>query len=577
MNQGMEPVGLRAIILSIAFALLCGLSSAAIAADANPLRPPDTSSPRGTIEGFIKAVDDIYLISIDVYGEYAASGRLYLNADERRKEAGMLRSIPAVIQYFDLSQIPPILKNSVAVERALQLKEILDRIEVPAASDIPNREAMAQSGSKRWRLPDTEIEVALIENGPRAGEYLISAETVDRLPEFYERVKDLPYKPGPAKDLIEIYHTLASERVTTLYDARTSSPIGLDRIIPIRWMLRWPDWVRTRIFRVAVWQWLGLAFGFFVAVILVSGVYRAGRRFTKRDEDGRGPRWHSLLAPVVIILLAAYFVPLLCLILRIGGTIREAIAFLSTSVLYFSAAWLAVVGTNALGEAVISSEHLRQSSLDSQLIRLGMRLFGIILAVGLLIQGAYELGFPAYSVLAGLGVGGLAVALAAQHSLANLLGSLLIMVEKPFRVGHSIRVAGSEGTVEAVGFRSTRIRTADNSLISIPSNSVVNATIENLTLRTMRHQRLLLQVAYDTPHEKLKAFIASIERLIKDHPLTNKSKYDVRFSNLAESSLEILVNFHLNVSDSASELKAREEILFEIMERAADLGVEFSH
>src|SRR5208282_6321776 len=116
------------------------------------------------------------------------------------------------------------------------------------------------------------------------------------------------------------------------------------------------------------------------------------------------------------------------------------------------------------------------------------------------------LGFPAYSVLAGLGVGGLAVALAARDSLANLLGSMLIMFEKPFRVGHLIRVSGSEGTVEDVGFRSTRIRTADNSLISIPNNSVVNATVENLSLRPMRRQRFFVGLTYAAAPEQLEQF-----------------------------------------------------------------------
>src|SRR5271167_3854587 len=139
-----------------------------------------------------------------------------------------------------------------------------------------------------------------------------------------------------------------------------------------------------------------------------------------------------------------------------------------------------------------------------------------------------ELGFPAYSILAGLGVGGLAVALAARDSLANLLGSVLIMFEKPFRVGHLIRVAGSEGTVEDVGFRSTRIRTADNSLISIPNNAVVNATVENLSLRPMFRQRLLVQVTYDTSRDKLEAFAHGIRQLLADHPSTNKTNFQVR-------------------------------------------------
>src|SRR5205814_9368738 len=193
-----------------------------------------------------------------------------------------------------------------------------------------------------------------------------------------------------------------------------------------------------------------------------------------------------------------------------------------------------VIAASLVAEAIVSSEQLRRRSLDSQLIRLEMRLAGIAIAVGLWIQGAYKLGFPAYSVLAGLGVGGLAVALAARDSLANLLGSMLIMFEKPFRVGHVMRVSGSEGTVEDVGFRSTRIRTADNSLISIPNNAVVNATVENLSLRIMRRQRFLIQVTYGTPREKLEELISGIKQLIADHPMTNKSNFNVRFNDFGE-------------------------------------------
>jgi MscS family membrane protein len=229
-----------------------------------------------------------------------------------------------------------------------------------------------------------------------------------------------------------------------------------------------------------------------------------------------------------------------------------------------------------LGELIVESEHLKTRSLDSQLIRLGTRLVGIVVAIGILIQGADELGFPAYSVLAGLGVGGLAVALAARDTIANLIGSLLITLEKPFRVGHVIRVGGSEGTVEDVGFRSTRIRTPDNSLVSIPSSAVVNATVENLSLRTMRRQRFFVQVTYDTSREKLEDLIACIRQIIIEHPLTDKNNLQVHLNNFAESSLDILVLFHLNVEDYATELREREVILLKIMDLAKHIGVEFA-
>ncbi len=150
------------------------------------------------------------------------------------------------------------------------------------------------------------------------------------------------------------------------------------------------------------------------------------------------------------------------------------------------------------------------------------------------------------------------------------------MFEKPFRIGHVIRVAGSEGTVEDVGFRSTRIRTLDNSLISIPNNAVVNATVENLSLRAMRRQRFFVQVTYDTPRDKLESLVAGIRRLILDHTLTNKTNCQVRFNNFSESSLDILVMFYFEAQDASTELMEREAILLQIMDLVEEMGVGFA-
>ena len=130
--------------------------------------------------------------------------------------------------------------------------------------------------------------------------------------------------------------------------------------------------------------------------------------------------------------------------------------------------------------------------------------------------------------------------------------------------------------VEDVGFRSTRIRTADNSLISIPNNAVVNATVENLTLRTMFCQRLVVQVTYDTTRDKVEALADGIRQIISDHPMTNKDNFHVRFNDFGESSLNILVIFYLVVPNYATELREREAILLQIMDLAKEIGVEFA-
>ena len=177
--------------LTTLLCLLLGFSCAVLAVETNPLRPADTTSPRATLQGFIEATDQLYLGMKEVLEDYGRSDRLYLTPAERKKQGEMLRNASKIVRFLDVSEISPVLRETVAAERLLQLKEILDRIEVPSFADIPDRQAMVQSGAKRWRLPGTEIDLVLIENGPRAGEYLVSAETVDRLPEFYEQVKDL--------------------------------------------------------------------------------------------------------------------------------------------------------------------------------------------------------------------------------------------------------------------------------------------------------------------------------------------------------------------------------------------------
>ncbi len=521
-------------------------------------------------------MDSGYAAAVDLIGSYAASDRLYLSADERRRLAGMRSNALRAVQALDTSKIFPVVRDIVGAERAIQLKEILDRIELPPAASIPDRDAMARSSAKRWRLPDTEIDFVLVEEGHRAGDYLVSADTLSRIPEFYERVKSLPYRPGPAQQLSDIYRALSGNQTATIYEIVANSPAGLDRLIPTRWMVRLPPWLRTRVVDVALWQWLGLTFGLLVSGLFIYGVHRGARRLARRREDEAGPGWDSLLTPLAVIVVGYFFVTVLALVLRIIGTPRIVIAFAQTIVVFGSAAWVSVVGAGILGEAIAGSERLTRPSLDSQLIRLCARFVGIMIAVALLMEAADELGFPAYSVLAGLGVGGLAIALAARDSLANFLGSVLIMFEKPFRVGHRIRVGSGEGTVEEVGFRSTRIRTSDNSLISIPNNIVVNATVENLSLRTMFRERFLVQLAYGTSAEKMEAFSLGIEELLTEHPLTRKDNFHVRFNEFGESSLNIVVIFHLLVANAGEEMRERERILYQIMALAKNHGVEFA-
>jgi MscS family membrane protein len=170
----------------------------------------------------------------------------------------------------------------------------------------------------------------------------------------------------------------------------------------------------------------------------------------------------------------------------------------------------------------------------------------------------------------------LAFAFAARETLANLLGSIVIMFEKPFRGGDWIKVGEAEGTVEYVGFRSTRIRTFEDSLISIPNSVVVNAVVDNLGKRNKRRQRFFIQINYATPLDKLEAFVAGIRRIIDNHLMTDKDVAYIHLNNFGESSLDILLYYFLLVPDFSTEMREREIIMLEILKLAKEVSVEFA-
>jgi len=566
---------LRRRLPALVFVLLLCFAAMpnARAADENPLDVPDLSSPRAAMAGFLALTDSMYTQAAVLLNDYFVSNALYLNPEHRQLMQIAQQGAVKATRILDLSSLPPILKSTLAVERVEQFREILDRIPVPPLDQIPDAAEMASHSATRWRLPGTDITFVRVETGPRTGEYVLSAETVEQLPDFYQRVKDLPYKPGTGRDLAAAFQKIAPRTNATLYERFSASMVGLGYIFPMRWMLTWPDWTRIRLGGAVGWQWTGLAIGATLIVLLLQVCRWISLRLRRMKSESNRVHWDMLPIPIGLLISAGLLSPTVCTLLHLGGTPMIVIATIETLTIYIGSAWLALIGCTIIAELIVGVEHATIRSLDGQLIRLGSRLVGAVIAVACLIKGADDLGFPIYSVIAGLGIGGLAVALGAKDSIANLLGSMLIMFEKPFRVGHHIRVGAYEGTVEDVGFRSTRIRTPDNSLISVPNDAVINATVDNLSMRTKRRQHLNIGVGYNTPRATLEAFIAGIIGLIEAHDLTEKGTELVSMHNLGDSSLDILVLFQLIVEDDRTELSGRHEILMKILALAEEMGI----
>jgi MscS family membrane protein len=180
------------------------------------------------------------------------------------------------------------------------------------------------------------------------------------------------------------------------------------------------------------------------------------------------------------------------------------------------------------------------------------------------------------SLLAGLGLGGLAFALAAKDTAANVFGSIMILWDRPFVVGDWIRVGAAEGTVEEIGFRSTRIRTFYDSQISVPNSQMANVEVDNLGRRLYRRTRQILGVTYDTSPEKMELFLEGLKNIIKASPVTRKDYFHVVFAGYGSSSLEVMLYYFLKVSDWSQELIAKQNINLEILRLAKELNVDFA-
>ena len=179
-------------------------------------------------------------------------------------------------------------------------------------------------------------------------------------------------------------------------------------------------------------------------------------------------------------------------------------------------------------------------------------------------------------LLAGLGLIGLAASLAAQDTLKNFFGTLLLIGEHPFRIGEHVAVQGVEGVVESVGFRSTRLRTFEDSLLTIPNSVMAAALIDNRAARTCRRFRTVVSLAYGTPIDKIVAMRDALRAFAASQPRFLPDKIEVHIGGLGASSVELFVQVYFRVATYTEELACRDVLSREILEQAERLGVELA-
>jgi MscS family membrane protein len=477
-------------------------------------------SPRSLFEGFFGAVNDA-----------TKRGR-----PERMKDA---------VSFLDLSEVPEGDREAAGREGALQLKEVLDYHGKVETGSLPD--AAAIGAKTTWTLRTAMGPVTAAASG---GRWTFTPDTVFR-----------------AAAMREAFAASGASRYE-VFSLRKYVPGALEG--SALWLHHW--------------QWIGLVLLFLLAWIahrvvafsshlVLSGILRRrGWGAESSLQAERAGRPIGLFAVAVVIVVGT---PFLELPLRpvpfewFSLVVGKFFASLGGVLICYGLA--DVVGAK-LAEAAAKTE----SKLDDQLVPLVRKSIKILVTAGGLLFILDNLNFNITSLLTGLGVAGLGFAFAAQDTIANLFGSVTVFLDKPFQVGDWINVNGIDGTVEEVGFRSTRLRTFYDSVVSLPNSKVATSPVDNYGRRTFRRFRTVIGIRYDTPPRRIEAFCAGIRGIVGANPNMRQEGFYVHLNDWGASSLEILVHVFFQVPDWGAELRERQNFMIEVIRLAGELGVGFA-
>ena len=343
------------------------------------------------------------------------------------------------------------------------------------------------------------------------------------------------------------------------------------------------SWLKANVFGVAYWKILA-AFIF----ILFAFVFRKISKlvFTKRLIPllKKSP-WEidNLLAEAAVkpvgwvLLIVGFWLAIEVLIppemWDFAHTLASIMKILVAATITLFLFKVVDLGTDYLNELSSKSD----SKLDSEILPLVRKALKATILVVIFVWVVQLLGYSVSSLLAGLGIGGLAVALALQDTLGNFFGSVFIFLDQPFKVGDWVKMQGIEGTVENIGFRSTRIRTFPKSLITIPNKIVASSTIDNWSKMPKRRVKQYVGVTYETTAYQMEKAVEAIRELLREDEGVDQDFMLIRFTDFGPSSLDILIYYFTKSIVWDTHLSVRERINIKIMKalEKLDLSIAF--
>jgi MscS family membrane protein len=457
--------------------------------------------------------------------------------------------------------LPPSAQSDQARDRARQLYGVLNRIGLVEVDALPGADEVASKSLESFRyFPDRRTQRAALERfrGPPSGSIVLRVdedglwhfdrETVRRLPALFAQMESMPLVAGG--EVLTVAQYIEEQM---------------------------PGWLAQGTFlTVAYWQWLSIflliLFGLFVDLLVRFGLRRAEPRDasqSERTERRRQLRPLGQLAALAIWWFAARFLEIDGLV---GSVVSGALAILLAA-FGTLAAWRL---TDLLGNVLAARAKQTERRIDDVLVPLLVRALKIFVLVVATVFAAEALDVPLTPLLASITVASVAFSFAAKDTVENFFGSIAVLFDRPFDIGDWVVVDSTEGIVEEVGFRSTRVRTFYNSLVTVPNANLVRAVVDNYGRRRYRRWKTTLGVQYDTPPDVLVSFTEGLRELIRLHPYTRKDYYEIHCNDFGASSLDILFYVFFEVPDWSTELRERERLFLDILRLADRLGVQFA-
>ena len=479
----------------------------------------------------------------------------YQNDKTRQNYTRINLITDALISLLDLSTENLADRRDVSIRTAMALIDIIEEVETTEFASVPDRDSVLLNPQEYHPVPGTPLLLQRVDDGPREGEFLFSSNSTKIAPRFVREI--------------------AMHSPSRLDDLWSTRLLGISGpMIPAAFEQALPDFLRDIYWGTSLWKIVATAICFSAAITALVGVNKLLNRRVAGGHIRRSTRNLILSASTLCVLhLLNHFFDYQ---LFLTGSFARRETFFATLAISLALAWTFWSFMNVVSDTLAQRSSSTGIHYDESMMRLSNHIIGLVGAVWILAYGAQSLGFPLLSILAGLGVGGLAVALAIRPTLENLISGFVLYLEKSVRVGDYCSFSGRAGTVESIGVRSTHVRALDRTLIAIPNSKFVDMELVNWARCDEMLIHSTIGLRYETDTEQLRYVLAEIRSMMYGHPRINSDTARIRFVGYGSSSLDIDVRVYAQSREWNDFYAIREDVMLRIKEIVEASGTGFA-